>query len=228
MSFGCLILHNRIVHSTQQPAVTESAAAAARSRWRIDWNGFLSARLFGNSTKRSLARLALRCAECWLSLNRSSNPQSNIQILNTERKRARKLSSFSRNWDCYLTWPRCCDRKPIGTTSNRMRKSCDTLPIGNVSSVHLCVSSPLRWFGTHDDEFTASMTRRSLPFLLPLWCANISRRHVSFVMPNVGDINVRGWVVGNKRKCRKWPNITLWEHTNKEKTMQISIYEHYD
>lgn len=43
-----------------------------------------------------------------------------------------------------LTWARCCGRNPFGTTSKRMRKSCDTRPIGNFSSVHLRSSLPSR------------------------------------------------------------------------------------
>lgn len=117
----------------------------------------------------------------------------------------------------YLTWPRCCNRKPLGTTSNSIRNSCDTRPIGNISSDHLLSSLPLRSIGTHDDavvvsyELTGSMTMRSLPFLLPLWWANISSRHVSLVIRNVGDLSVRIVVVGSRRKCRKLPKQLTWE-----------------
>lgn len=144
------------------------------------------------------------------------NPNLIFEIkLREKKERVQVLPLFELiEYNTHLTWPRCCDRKPLGTTSNKMRNSCDTRPIGNISSVHLLSSLPFRSIGTHDDavvvsyELTGSMTMRSLPFLLPLWWANISRRHVSLVMWNVGDLSVRVEVVGNRRKWRKWPKTS--------------------
>lgn len=84
-------------------------------------------------------------------------------------------------------------------------------------------SKPTRWFGTHDDEFTASMTTRNLPFLLPLWWTYISSRHVSFVIPNVGDFNVRIVVVGSKRKCKKWPVQTNKINIHMQMRLPLSL-----
>lgn len=109
-----------------------------------------------------------------------------------------KISSVHR-------WLSCARKKQMdGKRVLKWFSSALRVPvIFNKSGIH--TSKPTRWFGTHDDEFTASMTTRSLPFLLPLWWTYISSRHVSFVIPNVGEFNVRIVVVGSKRKCKKWP-----------------------
>lgn len=92
-----------------------------------------------------------------------------------------------------------------------MRNSCDTRPIGNMYSVQSCRSLPFRSIGTQDDAavvsclLTGSITMRNFPFSLSRWWTNNSRRHCSFVMPNIGDFNERTPVLGCKTNCRKLP-----------------------